>query len=359
MKQWQDWFLSFFLKGKCDLLALAMIIVRSPLRVSLAGGGSDVNDYYNAGHGFGAVCSIAINKYVYVTLNNLSSYFPHRFRIAYSQTELTQDIESIKHPIVRVALSEMGIQGGIDINVMSDVPAGTGLGSSSSFTVSLLHALSAFRHCLASKEFLAKEACRLEIDVLHEPVGKQDQYAAAFGGINLFRFHHNEQVGVEPLPLSEKVEQRLMRHLMLFYLGGNRSASRIMQEQRSNMPSKTAHLGEMRDQALRMAEILTQSASSEKEDSLDELGALLKRGWMLKRGLSQSISTSIVDEAMEAALAAGALGGKLLGAGGTGFLLLYVSPHQQAKVREALAEFSEVPFGIDHMGSSLLYYGND
>ncbi len=192
-----------------------MIIVRSPLRISLAGGGSDLPSFYS--NDFGAVCSIAINKYVYVTVNNLSVYFPHRLRIAYSQTELTQDAKSIKHPIVREALTQLKIQGGIDVNVMSDIPAGTGLGSSSTFTVSLIHALNAFQNRLVGKDYLAKEACRLELDILKEPIGKQDQYAASFGGINLFKFHKSEQVSVEPIPMSKEREESLMSRLMVFY----------------------------------------------------------------------------------------------------------------------------------------------
>jgi D-glycero-alpha-D-manno-heptose-7-phosphate kinase len=327
-----------------------VIIVRSPLRISFAGGGTDLRSYYQSG--FGAVCSMAIDKYVYVTLNNLSAYFPHRFRIAYSQTELVRDAASIKHPIVREALGSMGfLDGGIDVNVMADIPAGTGMGSSSCFTVSLLHALYAFRNQLVSKETLAREACNLEIERLREPIGKQDQFAAAFGGINLFRFHANEQVAVEPVPLSREARETLADRLMLFYLGGNRQASSILEEQDAKTRDNRTELDQMRDQALRAARILAG------EEPLDQLGALMLEGWRLKKGLARNISNAEVDGAIDKALDGGALGGKLLGAGGTGFLLFYVPPDRQPSVRAAMKGLAEVRFRVDEMGSTLLYYG--
>lgn len=327
-----------------------MIIVRSPLRISLAGGGTDIREYYK--DGFGAVCSIAINKYVYVTVNNLSTYFPHRFRVSYSQTELVQEVAAIRHPIVREALSAMEIQGGIDVNVMADIPAGTGMGSSSTFTVSFLHALHAFRNQLVAKEHLAREASRLEIDVLREPIGKQDQYAAAFGGINLFRFQANEQVSVEPIPMSAETQNRLMKRLLVFYLGGNRQASSILQDQTSNIPATRADLDKIRAQAIRTAGVLTG------EEPLDTLGKILYEGWELKKNLASGISNSVVDGAIQKALDAGALGGKLLGAGGTGFLLFYVPEDRQSAVRRGLEAYPEVHFEVDDMGSTLLYYGS-
>lgn len=326
-----------------------MIIVRSPLRISFAGGGTDLPSYYR--EGFGAVCSMAINKYVYVTVNNLAAFFPHRFRIAYSQTEQTQDTASVKHPIVREVLNEMKFHGGLDINVMADIPAGTGMGSSSAFTVSLLHALHAFRSELVEKEYLAREASRLEIDLLKEPIGKQDQYAAAFGGINLFRFQANEKVSVEPVPLSPKIREKLMGNLMMFYLGGNRQASQILKDQKDKTENNRVMLDRMRDQALEVAKILTGSRP------LDDLGAMLHEGWLMKKSLSGSITNDIVDSAVDAGIKAGALGGKLLGAGGTGFLLFYALPDRHEPIRRALSHLAEVDFQVDEMGSSLLYYG--
>jgi D-glycero-alpha-D-manno-heptose-7-phosphate kinase len=327
-----------------------MIIVRSPLRISFAGGGTDLREYYR--EGFGAVCSMAINKYMYVTVNNLATYFPHRFRIAYAQTELTQEAASVKHPIVREALLSMKVQGGIDVNVMADIPAGTGMGSSSAFTVSLLHALYAFGNRLVSKEELAREASKIEVEILKEPIGKQDHYAAAFGGINLFRFYPNERVGVEPLPISEDAQQRLVSNLLLFYLGGHRSASAILADQNRNTAVNRAGLDQMRAQALRAAQILTNP------DSFDELGLLLHEGWLLKKNLARGISNSEIDGAVQRALDAGALGGKLLGAGGTGLLLFYVPKDRQAAVRVTMSQYSEVHCQVDAMGSTLLYYGN-
>lgn len=328
-----------------------MIIVRSPHRISFAGGGTDMPEYYRE-HGFGAVCSIAINRYVYVTVNSLADYFPHRFRIAYSKTELTQDAASIQHPIVREALKAMGLEGGIDVNVMSDIPAGTGMGSSSAFTVSLLHALNALRHRLVSKEELAREACRLEIETLKEPYGKQDQYAAAFGGINLIRFNADDRVTVEPIPMSEGASAELLGNLMLFYLGGNRNGSSILKAQHSNTKQNFEALTKMREQAIETARILAGLAP------FDALGDVLRLGWELKKNLASGISNHEVDQPMEAALAAGALGGKLLGAGGTGFLLFFVPKARQAAVRKALSNLREIQFQVDHMGSTLLYYGH-
>jgi D-glycero-alpha-D-manno-heptose-7-phosphate kinase len=327
-----------------------MIIVRAPLRISFAGGGTDLKSYYS--QDFGAVCSMAINKYVYVTVNNLSTYFPHRFRIAYSQTELAADAASIKHPIVKETLKSMNFRGGIDISVMADIPAGTGMGSSSTFTVGLLHALNAFRNKLVSKEQLASEASRLEIEVLKEPIGKQDQYAAAFGGINLFRFHPDERVAVEPVPMSADHRAKLLQNLMMFYLGGQRSASAILATQNSNTGTKKSELDRMRAQALEAAEILSG------QGSLDDLGLMLREGWELKKKLAPGISSPEVDQALSKAIAAGAIGGKLLGAGGTGFLLLYVPKDLRSDVRNALADYSEVQFKVDDVGSSILYYGN-
>ncbi len=328
-----------------------MIIARSPHRISLAGGGTDIPDFYRK-HEFGAVCSFSINKYVYVTLNNLADYFPHRFRIAYSQTELTQETHSIKHPIIREALKAMNLEGGIDVNIMSDIPAGTGMGSSSTFTVTFLHALNAFKNRLSSKEGLANEACRLEIDILKEHGGKQDQYAAAFGGINLIQFNADESVNVRPLPISEENRENLLNHLMLFYLGGNRSGSPILRDQSNNSHQNTDALIQMRDQAIEVAEILTS------KPPYDRIGDVLFRGWELKRNLAKSISNHEIDQYMEKALKAGAMGGKLLGAGGTGFLLFYVKPEKQNTVRQALSELREIHYQYDPMGSMLLYYGN-
>jgi D-glycero-alpha-D-manno-heptose-7-phosphate kinase len=325
-----------------------MIIVRTPLRISLAGGGTDFRKYYR--FDFGAVCSMAINKYVYVAVNNLSTYFPHRFRIAYSQTELAQDASAIHHPIVREALLDMEIEQGIDINVIADIPSGTGMGSSSCFTVTLLHALHAFKEKLTTKEQLAREAARLEIDILKEPIGKQDQYACAFGGINLVRFLPNEQVMVEPLPIAMPRKREILGNLLLFYLGGQREASSILKHQEDNISENLAALDEMRDQALNVAEVLTSG-------NYDELGYILRRGWELKKTLAPGITTPDVDDAMETALKAGALGGKLLGAGGTGFLLLYAPKRAQSRVRQALQRHKEVQYEPDESGSMILYYG--
>ena len=327
-----------------------MIIVRSPLRISLAGGGTDLRSFYK--EKAGSVCSFAINKYVYVTVNNLSTFFPHRYRVSYSQTELTQNSESIKHPIVREALKFLDLQnGGIDINVMADIPAGTGMGSSSAFTVSLLHALHAMKGELVSKEVLAQEACYLEMDKLQEPIGKQDQYAASFGGLNLVRFFSNEQVEVRPLPVSELRKEEMLDHFLLFYMGGNRSASEILKEQTQNSKSNYSFLEKMSAQSDEVAKLICSKSS------ILEVGKLLNEGWNLKKNLASGVSNSTIDECMEKALKAGATGGKLLGAGGTGFLFFITTPEKKDSVRSALHFLSEVPFQFDSMGTSILYFG--
>ena len=326
-----------------------MIIIRTPLRISLAGGGTDLPRYYQTGQG--AVCSIAIDKYIYITINNLSHFFPHRYRIAYSKTELIQSFDEIHHPIVRESLRHLNLKsGGIDISVMADIPAGTGLGSSSAFTVGLMHGLFSFQGKISSKELIAKEASNLEINILKEPIGKQDHYASAFGGINLIHFFKDEEVRVDPLPLSEEKRNTLLKNMMLFYLGGTRSASQILKKQNSSIHENIDTLNKMRDQAIRLSQVLTENKN------LDEAGEILRKGWELKKTLSENISNSEVDQKIETSIRAGAIGGKLLGAGGSGFLLLYVPEKHQKAVAKALPEHNPIPFKVDTLGSSLLYY---
>ncbi len=328
-----------------------MIIVKTPLRISFAGGGTDLASYYQ--HDFGAVCSMAINKYIYISVNSLASYFPHRFRVAYSKTELVQDVQSIAHPIVRTALQELKFdEGGIDINVMADVPAGTGMGSSSAFTVALTHALYCAKGKLLGKEAIAREACRLEIDVLKAPIGKQDHYASAYGGINLLSFYPDEQVRVDPLPISQARRDQLLGNLAFFYLGGERSASGILEKQKANVQQLMKPLDVMREQAVRAAKVI-------QEGDLDELGEILREGWNLKRSLAEGITNPRIEEMMNRGLAAGALGGKLLGAGGTGFLLFYVRPEKREQLHRAFEGLmAPIPFNVDTQGTSLLHYGN-
>jgi D-glycero-alpha-D-manno-heptose-7-phosphate kinase len=327
-----------------------MIIVRAPFRISLAGGGTDLRDFYK-NYEFGAVCSFTINRYIYVTINDLADYFPHRIRVAYSKTELTQNVNEIQHPIVREALKDMQIKGGIDINIMADIPAGTGLGSSSTFTVALLHALSLFKNKIPQKEFLAAKACELAMDRLNEPCGKQDQYASAYGGFNYFKFFSDERVESNPIPISKDIKKQLKDRFYLFYLGGNRLSDTLLKTQAQNVSKNENALKKMRDQASDLTQILTGNRP------LDELGEILHEGWILKKSLADGMTNLEIDKVYEKAIKAGALGGKLLGAGGTGFLLFYVRPEQGYKVMEALSSYKKIDFDFDLNGSHLLYYG--
>jgi len=323
-----------------------VIITRTPFRVSFAGGGADLPDFYRVEPG--AVVSTAINKYMYITVNKR---FDDTIRVSYSRTEIVEDVAKIRHPIVREALKLVGIAEGIEIVSIADVPAGTGLGSSSSFTVGLLNALYAYKGMLKSAEELARDACRIEIEILGEPIGKQDQYIAAYGGLRHIQFNPDESVFVEMVMCPREYKDELSRNLMLFYTGGCRDANTILLEQKANsqQPDKRAILTKMSDLALKVKHCLMNSSS------LDTLGQLLHQGWLLKKKLAGSISNPQIDECYDRALDAGALGGKLLGAGGDGFLLLCCPLEKQSKVREALSPLTPMEFSFENEGSKIIY----
>ncbi|MCS6853121.1 MAG: hypothetical protein NZ700_18350 [Gemmataceae bacterium] len=327
-----------------------MIITQTPLRISFLGGGTDYPEHFR--HHGGAVLATSINKYVYLTVQPLTRFFDYRIRISYSRTELCSHVDEIQHPSVRECLKFLGIEGGIEIHVMSDLPARTGLGSSSAFTVGLLHALHAFRGELVGREQLAAEAVLVERERIGERVGCQDQYVAAHGGLLHISFSPNDVVVTTPLVLSRERRQALESRLLIFYTGQQRTAHDILQEQlrRTREGKLTA---ELRDLQQLVAEGLRVLDSSR---PLGEFGALLHEGWLLKRRFSQAVSNPLVDAAYEHARRAGAVGGKLLGAGGGGFLLLFVEPDQQSAVRAALAYLREVPFSFDNQGSRLVFY---
>ncbi len=321
-----------------------MIVTRTPFRISFAGGGTDLRAFYSVEQG--AVTSTAIDKYMYITVNRR---FDHTLRISYSRTEIVERVDDIAHPIVREALRLCGIKRQIEITSVADIPAGTGVGSSSSFTVGLLAALHAFKGQPATPERLAFEACEIEVNRLGEPIGKQDQYIAAYGGIKHIRFNPDESVQVEPIRCSEAIGEELGKNLLLFYTGKRRNAGDVLRVQQERTPNAMDSLRQLRDLALRTAEVLGQGKN------LADLGHILHEGWMLKKKINPGISDPEIDGFYERALRAGAVGGKLLGAGGGGFLLLYCEGENRRKVREVLCQLEEVQFGLEPEGVKVVY----
>jgi len=324
-----------------------MIFTRTPFRVSFAGGGTDLSDYYRQEEGI--VLSTTINKYMFITVNNLSEFYDHRIRVAYSKVEMVNDVSQIRHPLVREALLKVGCPPGIEIHSMADIPAGTGMGSSSAFTVGLLNALYAHSGRIATREQLAAEACEIEIDRVGEPIGKQDQYAAAFGGMNLIRFQPDERVIVEPVPVRPQRLRELNDRLLLLYTGSTRKAGEILRGQKEDTPKKLDDLGRMKALAVEMRDLLIS------DRPLREFGDLLHQGWELKRSLSSGISNPQVDALYEAGRSGGAMGGKLLGAGGSGFILFFVEPERRQEVRNALGQLNEIQFEFERGSSQIVY----
>lgn len=324
-----------------------MIISRTPFRLSFAGGGSDMRHYYHKD--YGQVLSTTINAYMYITVNRR---FDDSLRVSYSTTEIVEEAGQLRHPIVRAALKRLGIERGLEIISMADIPAGTGLGSSSAFTVGLLNALYAFKGVYASAGRLAREACEIEIEDLGEPIGKQDQYAAAYGGLNLIRFNADETVTVNPVICTPQTKQTLNAHLLMFYTGRTRKASTILKEHQTRAEDNTERLTHMRDLCERAARCLTAGGD------LSDIGHILDEGWRLKRGVAERISDDDIDTLYARAREAGALGGKIAGAGGGGFLFLYAEPQHHAAIRAALA-LREVPVRLEPHGSKIIYVGGD
>lgn len=323
-----------------------MIISRTPFRISFSGGGTDLKEFYK--HEPGAVTSTTIDKYMYITVNKR---FDHTIRISYSHTEIVNSIDEIKHPIVRETLKLVDLTDSLEITSIADIPAGTGVGSSSSFTVGLLHALYAYKGQHVTAKRLADEACKIEIDILGEPVGKQDQYAAAYGGLQHIQFNPDESVYVDPVICTKETKKMLSNNLLLFYTGITRKSSKILKKQKNDTKAKLNYLRAIRDLSYRIRDILIRGTS------LDELGEVLHQNWLLKKQLVDSISNDKIDEHYRKARDAGALGGKILGAGGGGFLLLYCEEQCQKKVREILSELKEVPFDLEPQGSKIIYVG--
>jgi D-glycero-alpha-D-manno-heptose-7-phosphate kinase len=322
-----------------------MIIVQTPLRVSLFGGGTDFPDYYLE-HG-GCVLSAAIDKHIFVTIK---SRFDDKLRVGYTRTEMVGNIDEIQHSLIREAFRITGITHGVEITTMGDIPTeGSGLGSSSTVTVGALHAMYALRRELVVEEKLAREACAIERDILHSPIGIQDQYIAAYGGFRFIEFKTSGEVAVSPnIILNQATARRLNDNLLLFFTGVTRKADNILAEQKTNIAGRLSTLAEMKQLAHHAYDQL-------KCGNVDSIGDLLHESWQLKKGLASQISNNEINELYETARRAGASGGKITGAGGGGFLLLYCPNGSQERVREALPHLQELPFNLGQDGTKVIF----
>lgn len=332
-----------------------MIITRTPFRVSFFGGGTDYTDWFRE-HG-GAVLATSIDKYCYLTVRHLPPFFEHRHRIVWSRVELTRSVEEIQHPAVRAILAEMnghGDEHGYEIHHDGDLPARAGLGSSSSFAVGLIHAMHALNGRMVTKQELAREAIRIEQEVLRENVGCQDQVTTAHGGFNRVEFRRNGEIDINPIILPRERLDRLQNSMLLVFTGVARFASDVAAKQIENLKVRTNELTAMRDLVDEACRILARD-----DDPVETFGRLLHESWKLKRGLASGVSTDKVDEIYDAALAGGAYGGKLLGAGGGGFMLFVVPEDRKASVRDRLKGLVDVRFRFETGGSKVLYAERD
>ena len=323
-----------------------MIISRTPFRVSFCGGGSDIPSFYKKFGG--CVVSCAIKKYVYIAIH--PSFNKNDITLKYSQTESVNNFEDIKHKIFKAVLQEYNLKG-VEITSMADIPSGTGLGSSSSFTVSLLKAIKYYKKMPCSSYSLASEACDVEIELVKSPIGKQDQFAATFGGINFIKFNKNGRVDVNPIIMAKDKMVELENNIMLFYTGITHDANSILSEQSKSVVSDSDRTASQ----LELCKMAKKLKAQLEKGNIDYLGRVLKESWEIKKRLSKKISNPDIDNYYKAAIEAGAAGGKLLGAGGGGFLLFYVKPNKQNKVRSALSNLSEMKFEIDYEGATIIY----
>ena len=326
-----------------------MIITRTPFRISFFGGGTDYPGWYRE-HG-GAVLATTIDKYCYISCRSLPPFFEHKHRIVYSHIENVQKIDEIEHPAVRAIFSWAKITEGLEVHHDGDLPARSGLGSSSSFTVGLVHALYGMRGQLASKQALACDAIHIEQNLIGESVGSQDQLSAAYGGFNFIKFHRDDSFDVSPVILSNSRKAELHSHLMLCFTGFSRIANEIAKSKIKNFKNRETELLRIRfmvDQAL---EIL-----GDKDICIEEFGKLLDESWQFKKNLSDKVSSPEIDAIYSAAKNAGALGGKILGAGGGGFMLLFARPEKHAEIRAALSDLVHVAFNFAEAGSKVVFY---
>lgn len=321
-----------------------MIITKTPLRISFVGGGSDLKDFYHKTDG--KVISATIDKFVYVIVKER---FDDKIIIDYTKREVVDSIDEIKHELVRETMRKTGIEGGIEIITPADIPSeGSGLGSSSTVTVGLLHAFYTYKGIIVTKEQLAKEACEIEIDILKKPIGKQDQYAAAYGGINKITFKRDDSVSVEKVNLSDEQLRKFGSNILLFYTDKTRKSSDILSEQKKNTKDKFEVIK-------RMVDLVEPFEKNLIKKNYDELGKLLHQNWLYKKTLASKITNGDIDNMYQTTLNAGAIGGKVSGAGGGGFMMLYVPRHKQDNVREALKNYRELPFMLDKYGSRVIF----
>ena len=324
-----------------------MIISRTPVRVSFCGGGTDVDWFSQASENGGMVTSLALDRYIHVTVNKR---FDNRIRLSYSKLEIVDNFEELEHELVRESMRMTGVTSGVEITTIADIPSrGTGLGSSSSVTVGLLNALHCFAGRSVSASQLASEACQIEIDILEQPIGRQDQYAASYGGINTIKFCNNGDVLVEPIDISDSTKSRISEEFTLIFTGKSRSASSILSNSVSEGKFAIDNLNRIRNQADEAKDYLNSG-------QLSELGSLLNEAWNMKRGISESVSDSFLDEMYERIISTGATGAKLLGAGGGGFFLVHGDFEIRQKLKlEFSSDFKMIPVNIDNIGSSIIH----
>lgn len=326
-----------------------MIISKTPLRCSFFGGGTDFHDYYeNSRFGYGSVISTALDMYVYITVNRK---FDSKIRLCYAGNELVDHVEEVKHNIIREALKMVGIESGIEIFYSADIPlsgAGIGLASSSALAVGVLNALYAYQGKHVSQDALARQACKIEIEKLGQQIGIQDQYEVAFGGFNRYRFNRDGSVTVMPVICSKEVLEKLQSRLMLFFTGLTRDSRQILSEQTQTIEEKRVMLDGLVETVDRVYGDLSL-------DRLDRWGYELDQAWQIKRQFATGVSNPVIDGMYTAAKEAGALGGKILGAGGGGFLLLYVPEERQSAVGEALKDYRKIDFGFEPQGSRIIF----
>jgi D-glycero-alpha-D-manno-heptose-7-phosphate kinase len=322
-----------------------MIISRTPVRVSFAGGGSDLKEYYLK-YG-GAVVSVTINKYIFLTMHPF--FYEDRYFLKYSKSERIDKVDQIEHPIIKAVFKEFGIKG-VDFSSSADIPSGTGLGSSSSFTAGLIHLCNAYTGKYMNKKDMAEFACKIEIEKLGEPIGKQDQYAAAIGGLNYIQFNDNDTVDVESIVSDNNIRKKLNDRLLIFYVGGTRKANSILTEQRANIID-----GKRLDNLHKMVGLAKDLKIELQKGNIDSMGDILDAGWQYKRELATDLTNKEIDEYYSLAMSGGASGGKLLGAGGNGFLLFYVKPENKEKLRNSLKNLLELKYEFDDMGTTIIY----
>ena len=326
-----------------------MIISKTPFRISFFGGGTDYPEWYHENGG--SVLATTIDKYCYISCRHLPPFFEHKHRIVYSKIESVKTTEEIQHPVVRAVLSNLSITDGLEIHHDADLPARSGLGSSSSFTVGLINVLNALKGLQISKQDLAKQATYIEQEVLKETVGNQDQILAAFGGFNRIDFHPDDSFNISPVIINKDLVEQLQSHMLLFFTGLSRFSSDIARDKVSNFTNRFQELTQIKEMVDEGMSILQNPSTP-----IMDLGKLMHESWKLKRSLSKKVSTPQIDEIYETGIKAGAIGGKVLGAGGGGFILFFAKPENHSKIRERLKNLVHVAFHFDDVGSKIVVY---